>query len=340
MDFRDRSENLLVSVKDFESETLAQLTEELNVMAVRHELDEGDFRAEADGIRSRIDWLKTLNRESWAREVSNAFTLDELSTRLKEIESYRKREKKRFGFIAPAPTNAQIDLEEQNVHHFAQGLHFYKLFWLFLIGSFLGVVLEMVWVVVIHGHFEYRSGLVLGPFNIVYGIGAAVMSATLYRFRNWSRLFSFVGGAVAGCCVEYACSLFQELVFGSTSWDYSHLPFNINGRVCLLYSLFWGFLGVLWIKDIYPRLSRWILKIPNRFGKGLTWVLVLFMCANILFSALAVLRWGERIQSEPATTRMDRYLDAHFGDEVMETIYAGMAFVSAGQEHDDSRFAR
>ena len=47
--------------------------------------------------------------------------------------------------------------------------------------------------------------------------------------------FLFFGGIIVGSVVEYICSLGQEIIFGSRSWDYSHMPFNINGRICLLY---------------------------------------------------------------------------------------------------------
>ena len=55
---------------------------------------------------------------------------------------------------------------------------------------------------------------------------------------------------------EYICSLGQEIVFGSVAWDYSSLPLNINGRVCLLYSIFWGVLGVGWVKLVMPLVDK------------------------------------------------------------------------------------
>ena len=78
---------------------------------------------------------------------------------------------------------------------------------------------------------------------------------------------SIDNNSVRFICIEYLCSFFQEMLFGSTSWDYSNIPFNLNGRICLLYSVFWGILGILWIKEIYPRMAVWILKIPNKVGK-------------------------------------------------------------------------
>ncbi len=340
MEFRDKLERVTVDVKEIESDSLDAINCELDGLVIRDELSDEEFMNECANLRARICYLKIINRESRNREVSNSFSIDEMETRLKEIEAFRRHKHRRLRLIDPTPTNSQIDVEERKGNHFAQGITFYKLFWVFFIGSFLGVVIEMIWVVVIHGHFETRSGLIYGPFNMVYGFGAAVLSAALYRFRNWNKLFSFMGGFIVGSTVEYVCSLFQERIFGSTSWDYSNLPFNLNGRICLLYSIFWGVLGVVWIKSIYPRISRWILKIPNRIGKALTWILVTFMVFNGMMSSFAVLRWGRRMQGRAPATYIDVYFDGHYPNERMEKIYVGMTFTILGQEHDDTRFAR
>lgn len=107
----------------------------------------------------------------------------------------------------------------------------------------------------------------------------------LYKFRNspWWKIFlvSFVVGTVT----EYICSLGQELVFGSVAWDYSNVPLNINGRVCLLYSIFWGILGIAWIKLIYPPMAKLIGKLPIKLGKVLTWAFIIFFIFDAILSA-------------------------------------------------------
>ncbi len=129
-----------------------------------------------------------------------------------------------------------------------------------------------------------------------------------------------------GSVVEYVCSWLQEVLFGSRSWDYSRVPFNINGRICLLYSLFWGALGIFWIKDIYPFMAKWILKLPNRAGKILTWVLSIFLAVNCLVSAAAVYRWAARLHAEPPNAGIGSVMDARLPNERMERIYANMNF--------------
>ena len=267
----------------------------------------------------RINKMADRYREAHKKLVEAS---DELSTRLRDTEKSTKRH---FG-IQNAPANGTIDFRENQIDHFARGINFYKLFIIFFSGSFVGVLIELLWCYLRNGYFESRSGLVYGPFNLVYGIGALVLTMALYRYRNRSWTFSFIGGFVTGSVIEYFCSFFQELLFGSTSWDYSNIPFNLNGRICLLYSVFWGVLGIFWIKKIYPRIAGWILRIPDRVGKTAVWILLAFMVVNSAVSGAAVYRWAERTAGKEASGSLERVLDERFPDERMERIYANLEF--------------
>lgn len=251
---------------------------------------------------------------------------DELKTRVKEAERFERKSNKKVKLLPVKPTNAEIDYEEKITKHFAAGNTFYKLFWVFFIGCFGGVVIETIWCLITRGHYESRVGLIYGPFNLVYGFGALVLTYSLYKYRNRSSIYSFIGGFISGSVVEYACSFFQEMAFGSTSWDYSSMPYNLNGRICLEYSIFWGILGILWIKTIYPIMATWILKIPNKTGKPLTTILLVFMLFNSFMSGATVFRWYERTQNIQADNAFEIYLDNHYPDQKMQKIYANLEF--------------
>ena len=222
--------------------------------------------------------------------------------------------------------NSEIDYAEKKNNHFAQGINIYKMIYICLIGSFAGVVIEMLWCLLRNGYIESRAGLVYGPFNLLYGVGAIALSATLYRYRNRGGWLSFLGGMIVGSVVEYLCSWGQEALIGSRSWDYSAMPFNINGRICLLYSVFWGFLGYWWIKYLYPLLAKAILHIPNRLGKNLSWVIVSFFIVNSLVSVIAVFRWSQRIEGILPSNAFWEFIDFRFTDERMSRIFANMEF--------------
>lgn len=252
---------------------------------------------------------------------------DEFYARWKDIQK-----KKKGRLPLSVPVNTEVDLYESRDGYFAKGINVYKLLLICFAGSLVGVLLELFWCLINNGYLESRSGLVWGPFNLLYGVGAVVLSLVLYHFRNRGAWLSFLGGALVGSVVEYACSWGQEMMFGSRSWDYSHLPFNIQGRICLLYSVFWGILGVFWIKKIYPLMSKWILKIPNKAGKIVTWVLTVFFVLNSVVTLVATDRWVERLHDREADNVIDRVMDARFPNERMERIFANMEFGATSEK--------
>lgn len=309
---------------------LANMEEELGKTAERYyyRLAESERLGEED----RQDLYDEVAYESVVLDVGATYlkktyqnfsaTSDELQTRMRDIE--RSRKKRRI--IKAAPANSVIDLKEEQTDHFAKGLNIYKVLLVFFIGSLGGVIVENIWCFLTQGFFESRAGLVYGPLNMLYGAGAVVLMAALYRYRNRNALISFFGGMLVGSVVEYSCSWLQEMIFGSRSWDYSWLPFNLNGRICLLYSVFWGFLGVYWIKRIYPRIAKWILKIPNKAGKIATWVLLVFFILDGAVTSAAVMRWSERIDGEPPSNVIEEIMDDRFPDERMRWIFPNMKF--------------
>lgn len=209
--------------------------------------------------------------------------------------------------------------------HFAHGLNGYKLFWMFFICCFLGVVIETVFCFVKEGRLMQRTGLVWGPFNLIYGVGAVLLTVCLRPFIGRSDRWIFLGGAVIGGAFEYLCSWLQEAVLGTVSWDYSDYPFNLHGRINLLYCLFWGVLALVWVKELYPRLNGFIERnVSKTYGVALTWVLVAFMLANSLTSGAAVLRQAQRSEGVPATSTWQRVMDDAYPDERLAKIFPSM----------------
>lgn len=67
----------------------------------------------------------------------------------------------------------------------------------------------------------------------------------MYNYRDRSDGFVFSFGTFIGGAYEYICSVFTEIVFGKIFWDYRGLPFNLGGRINLLYCFFWGIATVV-----------------------------------------------------------------------------------------------
>lgn len=202
-----------------------------------------------------------------------------------------------------------------------------SLCWLFMIGSVVGFVIEGLWCVINQGVWENHSATVWGPFCIIYGIGATVvyLISTILKEKNaWVQFLLF---SLSGTIVEYVGSLFQELVFGSRSWDYSDYFLNLNGRICLQMTIAWGILGVVFVRFLYPVLARLFDKMKGRFWNIVCVIASVLMLINLLLSAAAVMRWNARlVYDQPATNVFERYLDSVYGNDRMEEIYSNMEF--------------
>lgn len=196
-----------------------------------------------------------------------------------------------------------------------------QLFWLFLIGAFLGDLVETVFCRLTAGVWMSRSSLVWGPFSVVWGLAIALATALLYKDRDKQDRSIFWTGVFLGGAYEYICSVFTELCFGKVFWDYSDIPFNLGGRINLLYCFFWGIAAVVWIKTLYPYIARWIALLLSKTGWTLTGAAALFLAVNLCISVLALVRYDTRADGKRAESKWERSMDANFDDERMERIY-------------------
>lgn len=212
-------------------------------------------------------------------------------------------------------------------------LNFYKLFFLLLIGSLLGSLIEVLYCRISNGYWENRTSLVYGPFSLAEGIGAVVLTVFLHKDVKSPIWKVFLKAFFWMSVAEYVMSWGQEVVFGTTAWNYSNMPLNINGRICLYYSLFWGALGVLWAKVFYPVGDKLISLIPKKIGKVLFWILLVFFVYDCIISAFASARFNARRKGVPPQNGFDQLMDKQFPDSYMRWVYANTMDVKANGKH-------
>ena len=203
-----------------------------------------------------------------------------------------------------------------------------KIFWIFLIGSILGYGIEMIVGLVQNGHFVSRQGLLFGPFIQVYGVGLVAYYLVISNIKKKSYIKIFFITMFLGGIVEYLFSYFQETWFGTISWDYSNLLFNIHGRTSLLHCLYWGIGGVLFVRFILPlirNLNEWCKNTNFRF---ITAFLVLFITFDIVMSGMAGSRQLERKNNIAANGYIDNFFDEYYPDEKLEQIYSNAKTVN------------
>ena len=166
--------------------------------------------------------------------------------------------------------NLKIDQELKDTENIKKnkksinGISVWRILAYFIIYSVAGYIIETLYGIVTKGVWESRQSFLYGPFCGIYGLGAVIMIICLYKFpRKFNTLF--IGGFIVGSIVEYVVSFIGEMLLGVKWWDYSEMPLNINGRICVYYSIFWGFLGIYLIASLNPKVDKVINWIKSKF---------------------------------------------------------------------------
>ena len=129
-------------------------------------------------------------------------------------------------------------------------IYIVKIILYFIVYSLLGWVMESVLKTVVQKK-PVNSGFLYGPFCPIYGFGAIIMLLFLNNFKERPILLFAIAFFILSMW-EYLVGWMLEKIFHTKYWDYTKNKFNIKGRVCLLNSLFWGFLGVVFIRYMHP----------------------------------------------------------------------------------------
>lgn len=147
------------------------------------------------------------------------------------------------------------DKEKITIHH---------LFWYFLIFSIVGLVIETLYCYVSVGILESRKGFIWGPLCPVYGVCGAAIIWMLDKLNYKKAWQLFIAGFVLGSITEYLLSYMLEAIYGIRFWNYEYLKFNLNGRISLIFSIYWGALSVVLMKVFKPLIDKFVERIkPN-----------------------------------------------------------------------------
>ena len=98
-------------------------------------------------------------------------------------------------------------------------------------------------------------------------------------------------------------------------------PFNINGRICLTYSIFWGLLGILWIKFLYPQIKKLINKLNKTNSVKLMKYIIVFLVFDCLLTFAAIDRGKDYEQNIPPSNKFEKVLDKYFGVDYLNNMF-------------------
>lgn len=141
---------------------------------------------------------------------------------------------------------------------------FIKYTLLFFFYSAAGWLLESIYCSIGEKKLVNR-GFLTGPMCPIYGTAAIVLTVLIYNPFKDNALIVFLLGIIFCDIVEYITSYLMEKLFAARWWDYTYEFMNINGRICLKHSLYWGVISIVFVKVIHPAVDKLYNKINEDY---------------------------------------------------------------------------
>lgn len=206
-------------------------------------------------------------------------------------------------------------------------IRYSDLFWVFTITSVIGFFLEGMWHTMRKGYWEDHTATIWGPFCLIYGFAAVVLYLVAYMMKTKNVVVLFLVSAFAGSGVELVTAEMQELCFGTYSWNYSGHAVNFAGKLSLQMSVIWGILGLVFMKYMFPHITKMLSHMREGKWHVLCIMLSIFMVINMAATCAVVYRWTRRVRGEAASNAVERFVDKKWNNETMESVFPNMKFV-------------
>ena len=172
--------------------------------------------------------------------------------------------------------------------------YFYTLFLYFFIYCILGWIAEVFFCRLVLGKWTNR-GFLYGPYCPIYGFGGIIVVLFLEPFKI-NPILIFVLGTLLTTMLEYITSYILEKLFDAKWWDYSHIPLNINGRVCVFNSILFGILGLFATYIIHPHVQNIITKIPNSYLEYIFFIILLLLTIDLMATLNTLLNFKSKLK--------------------------------------------
>lgn len=196
----------------------------------------------------------------------------------------------------------------------------YQALWIFIIYAFLGWCSEVAFAAVNKGKFVNR-GFLNGPVCPIYGVGMLIVVLCLWNLRD-RPLLLFLGSALLTTALEFVTGFVLERFFHDKWWDYSDMPFNIKGYVCLKFTILWGLAASFIIGAIHRFIYMLIEKTPFVLGVILLAVFSAAFIADFIVTLTALVKLPKKLKAMAEAERALRAVSDKIGENISDTTIA------------------
>jgi len=170
----------------------------------------------------------------------------------------------------------------------------YDILMMFYFFAFAGWIYECTFVL-LRDRKPINRGFLIGPILPLYGFGAVTVYLLLRPFSSIPTLLYFMGMVVA-TVLEYVTGWILERCFHTKWWDYSEEPYNFQGRVALIPSMFWGVLSLMMFDLLLPVANMVIESIPRRGGEIFLGAALLVTAADLSYTVITMINLRKQLE--------------------------------------------
>ena len=201
-------------------------------------------------------------------------------------------------------------------------MQIYRLLLYFFLYSFLGWCTEVAYATVKERRFVNR-GFLGGPWCPIYGVGVSAVVTLLDGFQD-SLLLLYLSSFVLVTLIEGMTGFIMDKIFHHKWWDYTGLPFNIGGYVCLPFSIAWGAACLVIVKGVHPVIERLVGLLPEAAGLALVCVLTAGLAAGLAVTTAGILKLNRRLDMLERIGAELREISDRMGANIHENVMDAM----------------
>ena len=191
-------------------------------------------------------------------------------------------------------------------------MYFYL--WFFFIYAFLGWCAEVIYATVNSRKFVNR-GFLNGPVCPIYGFGVVIIIICLTPLKD-NIILSYIGSVVLISSLELLTGWLLEKSFHQKWWDYADMPFNINGYICLKFSLMWGLVCLVILNMIHPIIYNIIVLVPVTMGNVFLGIFVAMITVDIVLTIQSVINLNKVLKQLNEIATKIRKFSEELGDKI------------------------
>lgn len=201
-------------------------------------------------------------------------------------------------------------------------MEWYEIMLCFFIYGFLGWCTEVAFAAGKERRFVNR-GFLNGPICPIYGVGVVAVVVLLEPYKN-NLLVLYVASIIVVTALEWVTGFILEKLFHSKWWDYSNMPLNLNGYVCLLFSLIWGVACVAIVKWIHPLIYKGVKILPVWFGTILLIIFGIGILADLYVTVTNILQMNRHLARMEEIAEELRKISDELGANISENVLEAM----------------